>query len=77
MVGVKLCTYDINYEPRSAIKSQGLADFVAEFSDDLQTEVEVETKQLLGEENMGRWALFIDGASNQRGTGLRIILKTP
>lgn len=36
---VKLCTYQIIYEPRLAIKSQALADFLADFSDDLQPEV--------------------------------------
>jgi len=31
---VKLNRYNIIYEPRSAIKSQALVDFVADFSDD-------------------------------------------
>ena len=52
-----------------------MADFVADFSDDLQTEVEVEAKQLLEEENIERWTLFVDGVSNQRGNDLGIILK--
>ena len=51
--------------------------FVTDFSDDLRAEVEIEAKQLLEEENMGRWTLFTDGASNQRGTSLEIILKPP
>ena len=41
---VKLSTVDIRYEPRSAIKSQALADFVADFSDDLRNEVDMEAK---------------------------------
>ena len=44
---VKLSTYDIKYEPRSPIKSQALADFVAKFSDDLRVKVEIKAKKLL------------------------------
>ena len=33
---VKLSTYNIIYEQISTIKSQALADFVADFSDDLK-----------------------------------------
>ncbi|KAK1406298.1 hypothetical protein QVD17_41591 [Tagetes erecta] len=33
---VKLRTYDIKYEPRNEIKSQALADFVADFTSNLQ-----------------------------------------
>lgn len=46
------------------IKSQVLANFVADISDDLQPEVELEIQRLQKEENMGEWILFIDGASN-------------
>ena len=74
---VKLSTYDIKYKPGSAIKSQALADFVADLSNDLRVEVEIEAKQLLEEENMGRWTLFTDGSSNQIGNGLGILLKSP
>ena len=67
---VKFRTYDMTYESRSAIKSQELLDFVADFSDDLRDEVEIEAKQSLEEENVGRWMLFTYVESNQRGTGL-------
>ena len=43
---VKLSTYNIVYEPKTAIKSQALADFVADFSDNLKKEVEIEVEQL-------------------------------
>ena len=51
---VNLSTYDIKYEPRSAIKSQALAEFVADSSDDILPEVELERKELQKEEVMGR-----------------------
>ncbi|KAK9070324.1 hypothetical protein SSX86_010725 [Deinandra increscens subsp. villosa] len=72
---VKLSAYDIIYEPRTAIKSQALADFVADFSSDILPEVELEVKQL--EEASGSWILYTDGASNVRGTGLGALLKSP
>ncbi|KAK9077953.1 hypothetical protein SSX86_002010 [Deinandra increscens subsp. villosa] len=58
-----------------AIKSQALADFVADFSSDILPEVELEVKQL--QEASGSWILYTDGASNFRGTGLGALLKLP
>ncbi|KAI3761737.1 hypothetical protein L1987_52158 [Smallanthus sonchifolius] len=72
---VKLSAYDLIYEPRTTIKSQALADFVVEFSSDIQHEADLEVQQL--EESKDKWTLFTDGASNVRGTGLGIILKSP
>ena len=73
---VKLSTYNIIYEPRSAINSQALADFVVDFSDDLKKELELEGEQL-HKENVGKWILYTDGASNAKGTKLAIMLKSP
>ncbi|KAK1431700.1 hypothetical protein QVD17_08256 [Tagetes erecta] len=72
---VKLSTYDIKYEPRNAIKSQALADFVADFTSDLQVQAYLEVQQL--EETKDPWILYTDGASNVRGTSLGILLKLP
>ncbi|KAI3827873.1 hypothetical protein L1987_01961 [Smallanthus sonchifolius] len=72
---VKLSSYDLKYEPRTAIKSQSLADFVTDFSSDIQHEAGLEVQQL--EESKDKWTLFTDGASNVRGTGLGILLKSP
>ncbi|KAF5802492.1 putative aspartic peptidase domain superfamily [Helianthus annuus] len=72
---VKLSAHDIRYEPRTAIKSQALADFVADFSSDLQKEAELEVQQL--DETKDPWILHTDGSSNIKGTGLGILLKSP
>ena len=72
---IKLSAFDIVYEPRTAIKSQALADFVADFSNDILVEVEKEVQQL--GESKDSWILYTDGASNVRGTGLGILLKSP
>ena len=74
---VKLSTFDIKYEPRSAIKLQALADFVADFSDDLQNDVDTEAKQFVEDEHLRKWTLLTDRALNQKGIGLGIILKSP
>ena len=75
---VQLSTYDISYEPRTAIKSQALADFIADFSSALEEQVNQEVFML--ETNLasvGLWKLYTDGASNARGTGLGVVLKSP
>ena len=72
---VKLSAFDLVYEPRTAIKSQALADFVADFNSDIQHEADVEVQQLQDPDQ--KWTLFTDGASNVRGSGLGIILKSP
>ena len=57
---VKLSAHDIRYEPRTAIKSQALADFVADFSSDLQKEAELEVQQL--DKTKDPWILHTDGS---------------
>ncbi|XP_012838229.1 PREDICTED: uncharacterized protein LOC105958770 [Erythranthe guttata] len=56
---VELGQFDIEYEPRLAIKGQALADFLQE-----TTRVTEETE----------WRLFVDGASNSMGSGAGVIL---
>nr|XP_017245120.1 PREDICTED: uncharacterized protein LOC108216789 [Daucus carota subsp. sativus] len=74
---IRLSTYDIVYEPRTAIKSQALADFVADFSPSLITQAEAECQQLMTTQDQGPWILHTDGASNVNGTGLGLVLKSP
>jgi len=68
--------YDIEYRPQAAIKSQILADFVADFTPVLITKVERELLVNSGTSS-GIWTLFIDGASNAKGSGLGIVLSPP
>ncbi|XP_070013387.1 uncharacterized protein [Nicotiana sylvestris] len=67
---------DIEYQPRSAIKSKILADFVADFLPSLVPEVERELLLNPGTSS-GVWTLFTDGATNIRGSRLGIVLKPP
>jgi len=62
--------YDITYHPRTAIKGQALADFIAEFTnrDDKMEEKDDEA---------ANWNIFVDGASNKHGLGAGVDIITP
>ncbi|XP_015942775.1 uncharacterized protein LOC107468047 [Arachis duranensis] len=62
---IELSEFDIHYQPRSSIKSQYLADFVAEFTGPTQNV------------SSEKWVLFVDGASNPQGAGAGILLENP
>ena len=72
--------FDIKYMPRTSIKGQILADLVAEF-----TEPEIEELPLVGnmdeklvgtisQYRLPTWEVYIDGASNQKGSGVGLVL---
>ncbi|XP_074290428.1 uncharacterized protein LOC141617146 [Silene latifolia] len=63
---VHLSGYDIQYDPRTAIKSQALADFVADFSPAIQNLADEEILTLEGDREVEVWQMHIDRASNQR-----------
>jgi hypothetical protein len=73
--GAQLGAYDIRYQPKTSIKGQVLADFIAEFTF-------TETGPLMVNhvspiQQTEGWKLYIDGASNSRGSGLGIVLSAP
>ena len=78
--GTILGAFDIKYMPRTSIKGQVLADLVAEFAESPE-EMEWEN-QKLGERSIGvvsiqcpmPWELYVDGAMNQRGLRVGLIL---
>ncbi|XP_070026106.1 uncharacterized protein [Nicotiana sylvestris] len=73
---IELSEYDITYQPRTAIKSWVLVDFVADFSQGMQLEAEKEL-QVFNGSNPGIWTLFTDGSSNVKGASLGIVLVPP
>ncbi|XP_059315393.1 uncharacterized protein LOC132066002 [Lycium ferocissimum] len=73
---IDLSEFDISYQPRNAIKSQILADFVADFSSKLYLKAEKETVTNSGS-SPGIWTLYTDGASNESVSGLGLVLKVP
>ncbi|XP_072094204.1 uncharacterized protein [Arachis hypogaea] len=60
---VELSEFDIRYQPRGPIKSQFLADFIAELT--LPSE----------EDHAKQWILYVDGSSNNGGCGAGIRLE--
>ena len=65
---IELNQFDIEYHPRTAIKAQALANFIAEFT-------------LTDEENPNheaeRWTIQTDGSSAQRRGGVGIVITSP
>ena len=81
--GTILGAFDIKYMPHISIKGQILADLVAEF-----TEPEIEEllpvgnmdEKLVGTISQYRlptWEVYVDGASNQKGSGIGLVLMSP
>ncbi|XP_061345883.1 uncharacterized protein LOC133291613 [Gastrolobium bilobum] len=63
---IELSKYDITYESRKAIKSQALADFIMELTPGSPERGEVEDT----------WRVYVDGSSNDKGSGAGIILES-
>ena len=69
--------------PRTSIKGQVLADLVAEFTEPLIEELESAKKmdeKLVGtisKYRLSAWEVYVDGASNQKGSGIGLVLISP
>ena len=64
---IELSEFDIQYRPRTAIKGQAVADFIAEFT--LGEGQVVEEKE--------QWSIYTDGSSNRRAEGVGVVIQTP
>ena len=64
---VELSEFDIHYEPKGPIKGQIYVDFVVELSSAVTHQEGVDFI----------WVLFVDGSSNQQGSGAGVILEGP
>ena len=81
--GTKLGAYDIKYMPRTSIKGQVIADLLAEFAETLTEEDE--NKPHMGGNSVGvisieqasPWKVYVDGASNHKGSGVGLVLVSP
>uniref|UniRef100_A0A2N9FJP4 RNase H type-1 domain-containing protein n=1 Tax=Fagus sylvatica TaxID=28930 RepID=A0A2N9FJP4_FAGSY len=68
--GAKISALGVKYLPRTAIKGQVLADFVAEFTPTSeQKNIGETTPQEDSPECTGWWKVYVDGASNAKGSG--------
>ena len=65
---IRLCEFDIRYQPRSAIKAQVLADFTVKFSPNHGDLDKVDEAK--------KWVAYINGSSTQYAGGIGVILKS-
>ena len=81
--GMIIGAFDIKYMPRTSIKGQVLADLVAEF---VESPAENESEEhRMGEKSIGlvmaqeplQWKVYVDGATNQKGSGVGLVLISP
>jgi hypothetical protein len=76
--GAKISALGVKYLPRTAIKGQVLADFVAEFTPTSeQKNIGKTTPQEDSPERTGWWKVYVDGASNAKGSGTEVVIITP
>ncbi|XP_074355936.1 uncharacterized protein LOC141695598 [Apium graveolens] len=83
---VELGQFDFEYCPRTAIKGQALADFVLEFDEEVDGKTIVLAEPTSQESHQDKkkqelphpwWTLYVDGAVNNNGSGVGIVLITP
>ena len=81
--GTIVGAFDIKYMPHTSVKGQVLADLVAEFT---ETPVENESNEhYMDEKSVGQivvqeplqWKVYVDGAANQKGSGVGLVLILP
>ena len=70
---MELREFDIRFKPRTAIKGQVLANFLAEFT--ALTEEVVENLGCVFD--VPTWRLYVDGASNAQGSGAGLVSTSP
>nr|AAN08656.1 putative gag-pol precursor [Oryza sativa Japonica Group]AAP53354.1 retrotransposon protein, putative, Ty3-gypsy subclass [Oryza sativa Japonica Group] len=65
---LELMSLDLSFKPRTSIKSQALADFIAEW-----TECQEDTPA----EKLENWTMHFDGSKKPSGTGAGVVLISP
>ncbi|XP_065050247.1 uncharacterized protein LOC103995026 [Musa acuminata AAA Group] len=65
---VELGEHDVRYVPRTAIKAQSMADFIAELTQTEDTDLEQPPEP---------WVLHVDGSANSKGAGAGLVLRSP
>ncbi|GJU33088.1 reverse transcriptase domain-containing protein [Tanacetum coccineum] len=72
---VELRAYNITYEPRNAMKGQVLVDFLSEAHVGTSTEEFFRLPaKFPNKDDVEKWTLFTDGASNSKGSGVGLVL---
>ena len=66
--GIELAAIEITYKPRNAIKSQALADFVADWTEAMEDVSLPESEY---------WVMHFDGSRMLQGSGAGVVLSNP
>lgn len=66
--GIELAAFDIQYKPRNAIKSQALADFIADWTEAMEETPLPESEY---------WVMHFDGSKMLKGSGAGVVLRSP
>ena len=81
--GTILGAFDIKYMPCTSIKEQVLVDLVAEFTkpkiEKLSSVGNMDEKLVgtISQYRLPTWEVYVDGASNQKGSGVGLVLMSP
>ena len=65
---MELMPFDLSFKPKIAIKSQALADFVAEWT---------EAQSITSIEDLEYWTMYFDGSLCVSGAGAGVVLISP
>ena len=78
--GTILGAFDIKYMPHTSIKGQVLADLVVEFAEGPEEmnvekhDMDEKSVSLISAQCFMPWEVYMDGAANQRGSGVGLVL---
>ena len=78
-----LRAFDIKYMPRTSVKGQVLVDLIAEFAEPpveaVAEEENMDGKSIgtISAQGASQWKVYVDGAANQRGSGVGLVLISP
>lgn len=75
--GIQLGSFNIEHKPWTAIKGQVLADFITEFQQHPGEPVTSILPETQFNSGSGKWELFVDRASNCKGSSAGIVLVSP
>ena len=81
--GAILGAFDIKYMPRTLVKGQVLVDLVVEFAECpekanmKQSDMDEKSIGLISTQDGSSWRVYVDGAANQQGAGLGLVLISP
>ena len=64
---IELSEFDVRYRPRTAMKGQVVADFIAKYTQPRDK----------GAEGQKLWSIHTDGSSNQHSGGAGVVILTP